>query len=316
MMSCIGLSSSRNSLPIELKLYRFPEVEHPANNQYSQARFLLGQKLFFDSILSRDNSLSCSSCHIPEFAFSDTNQFSLGVENRIGVRNAPSIMNVGFHPYFNKDGGVNTLEKQVLIPIQEHIEMDFNIVNISDRMLRDSAYYEMSIDAYDRYPDAFVITRALACFERTLISNNSRFDRYVSGDFSSLNSLEIDGMELFYGNKANCASCHSGFNFSNYSFKNNGLKMNYADSGRMRVTKQEKDRALFKVPTLRNVDFTSPYMHDGSLKTLEAVIEHYSSGVVQFKNKSESIRSKKFTENEKQALVAFLKTLSDSTLKN
>ncbi len=294
--------------------YIVPTVISPENNLFTNKRYELGKRLFFDPMLSRDSSISCSSCHLPSNAFSDTLQFSLGVQNRIGVRNTPSIMNVAFHPYYNKDGGVNTLEKQVLVPIQEHIEMDFNIVNISDRMLRDSSYYSMSEEAYGRYPDPFVISRALACFERTLISSNSRFDQYVNSGVP-LNPLELKGMELFFGKKANCVSCHSGFNFSNYSFENNGLKLIYTDSGRMRVTNLESDRGLFKVPSLRNVELSGPYMHDGSVRSLIEVIEHYSEGIKPFKNKSEQIESLELSINEKEALLSFLLTLTDESLK-
>ncbi|MBC7425878.1 MAG: c-type cytochrome, partial [Bacteroidia bacterium] len=149
-------------------------------------------------------------------------------------------------------------------------------------------------------------------FERTLISGNSRFDQYFyQNNKNALSSDEINGYNLFISNKTNCSQCHSGFNFSNYSFENNGLYENYADSGRMRLTNQESDRGLFKVPSLRNIEFTAPYMHDGSFQTLEQIIENYNNGGKSFKNKSKLIVPLNLSNQEKHDLISFLKSLSD-----
>ena len=288
----------------------FPKVPFPSDNELTEARWKLGKKLFFDPILSRDSSISCGSCHLPDYAFSDTLSFSLGVEKRKGVRNAPSLSNIAYHPYFNRDGGTPTLEMQLLVPIQEHLEFDFNIVDIADRMLRDSAYHQMSADAYNRIPDPYVISRAIATFERTLISSTSKYDR-VMQEQEEFSEKEKKGFELFMGDRANCSSCHSGFNFTNYSFENNGLQLQYADSGRMRVTKEESDRAKFKVPSLRNIALTGPYMHDGSIESLKEVVEHYSLGVKPNIALSPQVRNIQLSEEEKEYLIAFLNTLSD-----
>lgn len=294
----------------------FPEIPVPDDNKFSEARWLLGRKLFYDPIMSVDSSISCSSCHLAQYAFSDTVALSLGAAKAPGTRNAPTLTNVAYHPYFTRDGGVPTLEMQILVPIQEHNEFNFNIVLIAERMQQDSSYAKMSREAYEREPDHFVITRALGCFERTMISGNSRYDQHFLQGKKVLSDEEIRGKELFFSERVGCNNCHSGFNFTNYSFENNGLYIAYADSGRIRFTNKEADRALFKVPTLRNVALTAPFMHDGSISSLEAVVDHYSSGGVGHKHKSEHIKPLELKEDEKQSLVAFLNTLTDEEFIN
>ncbi len=292
----------------------FEPIEFPEDNEFSEARWILGKKLFFDPIMSSDSSISCASCHKPELAFSDDVSISPGVDERLGERNAPSIANIAYHPYFTREGGVPTLEMQVLVPIQEHAEFDFNIVLLSDRLSQEPDYVQMSVEAYDRQPDPFVITRALACFERSLISGFSPYDQYVHYDYSeSLSDSEVRGMQLFNSDKTNCSTCHEGFNFSNYGFANNGLYEDYPDLGRMRLTGQESDRAMFKIPSLRNVGLTAPYMHDGSMKTLQDVIEHYDQGGKENAQKSELIKPLNLTEQEKRDLISFLESLTDQS---
>lgn len=314
LLLALAFSKSDSWLLDELKRVpgNFPEVIHPSGNELTVDRWKLGKKLFFDPVLSRDSSISCASCHAPQFAFSDTVGMSIGVEGRLGIRNAPSLANVAYHPYLTRDGSVSSLEQQVLVPIQDHVEFDFNIVKIEDRLLKDSAYNSMSRIAYGTYPSSFVITSALACFERTLISGKSSFDDYVAGNRSALNEHQINGMNLFFG-KAGCSECHSGFNFTNYEILNNGLYLSYADSGKMRVTLKEEDRAKFKVPTLRNVLLTAPYMHDGSLSTIEEVVDHYSDGIQPHRNKAKGLKKLLLTEKEKSELKTFLESLTDSS---
>lgn len=290
----------------------FPEIPFPEDNRFSDARWLLGRKLFYDPIMSVDSSISCASCHMAQFAFSDTLAMSLGAGKALGTRNAPTLTNVAYNPYFTRDGGVPTLEMQVLVPIQEHNEFDFNILLIAERMMKDSTYREMSQTAYGKNPDHFVITRALSCFERTIISGNSNYDKYAfQDDKNVLNESELKGKDLFFSKELGCSSCHIGFNFTDYSFKNNGLHIAYQDSGRKRLTDLESDRALFKVPTLRNVAVTAPYMHDGSIQTLRQVVEHYNSGGTDHKNKSNLVRPLNLSSDQKDQLVAFLHTLTD-----
>ena len=295
----------------------FPEIDFPQDNEFSKARWELGKKLFFDPVMSIDSSVSCASCHEPTLAFSDDVALSLGVEQRIGVRNAPTLANVAYHPYFTREGGIPTLEMQILVPIQEHVEFDFNIVLLAERLNNIDEYVEMANEAYGRSPDPFVITRSLACFERSLISGNSPFDQYSAQQQNDvLTDAQKRGMDLFYSDRTNCSQCHSDFNFTNYAFENNGLYEEYEDEGRLRLTGDESDRALFKVPGLRNIELTAPYMHDGSLNTLEAIIEHYNAGGKDHPHKSQLIRPLNLTNTEKEDIVQFLKSLTDESFVN
>lgn len=287
-----------------------PSIEYPQDNLPSEARWNLGKKLFYEQMLSTDSTISCGSCHDPALAFADNRNLPTGVKNRIGNRNVPTLMNAAYHPYFTREGGVPTLEMQVLVPIQEHDEMDFNIVLAAERLKQIEAYNIMSQTAYNRDLDPFVITRAIANFERSFQSVTSKFDKYLNGG-QEFSSAELRGMELFFSDRSQCSSCHSGFNFTSYEFANNGLYKEYDDEGRMKLTYLESDRSLFKIPSLRNVELTSPYMHDGSLSTLEEVIDHYNSGGEAHSNKSKKVGALNLNQNEKDDLLAFLKTLTD-----
>jgi cytochrome c peroxidase len=295
----------------------FPDVEFPDDNAFTVERYELGKKLFFDPIMSRDSSISCGSCHFPNKSFSDQVQFSTGVDGALGTRNSPSLANVAYHPYFMREGGVPTLEMQVLVPIQEHNEFDYNIVLIAERLQNSPEYSQLCLDAYGREPDPFCITRALSTFERTLISGNSAYDKYFfQGEPNVLSASERNGMELFFSDELACGTCHSGFNFTDYSFKNNGLYEEYSDPGRQLLTGLEEDRALFKVPSLRNIELTAPYMHDGSMNTLYEIVLHYESGGKPHPNKDTSLSGFSLTEAERQDLISFLQSLTDQEFVN
>lgn len=293
----------------------FPSPFIPDDNQLTKSRIALGKKLFFDKRLSVDNTISCGSCHFPENAFSDITAKSLGVQGRIGMRNAPPLYNLAWANSFMRDGGVPTLELQVLAPIADHVEMDFNILSVVDRLKNDPYYKKQAQRAYARDFDAFVITRAIAAFERILISGNSKYDRYVRGT-ENLNASELNGMNLFFSSNLNCSSCHSGFNFTNNNFENNGLYLNYADTGRARITLQSFDSGKFKVSSLRNSALTAPYMFDGSKNTLEEVIDHYASGGQAHPNKNPLVSGFSITTQEKIDLINFLNTLTDDEFLN
>ena len=292
------------------KEFSLPEMVYETENQITKERIALGKKLFFDPVFSIDSSISCASCHKPKYAFSDTVKFSPGVFNRPGIRNTPSLMNIGFHPYFLREGSVPTIEMQALIPIQEKNEFAHNIVEISKKIQKVPEYVTMSKVAYDREPDHYVITRALGVFQRTLISKSSKFDSYMDGKVK-LTKSEKNGMAIFFGEKGNCSSCHGGFNFTSYKLTNNGLNENYEDVGRMRATKDSADLSIFKTPSLRNIEVTSPYMHDGSMVSLEEVVSHYNSGGKNHVNKDSLIKPLHLSNSEKADLVLFLKTLTD-----
>jgi cytochrome c peroxidase len=290
----------------------FPTPFIPEDNQLSDSRIALGKKLFFDNMMSRDSSLSCASCHQPQFAFSDGRQKSVGIKGREVSRNAPTLTNVAYQPYFLLDGLNPSLETQVKIPIHEHNEFDFHILLIAERMKQDSLYVSLSKDAYNSEPSPQVIAYAIACYERTLISGNSPYDQYFyQGNKTALNDSEIRGMNLFFDDLY-CASCHGGFNFSDSRLTNNGLYTNYNDQGRARLTKKTEDQAIFKTPTLRNIGFSAPYMHDGSFESLEQVIDHYSSGAKGHFNQDPLIQPFDISQDQKQDLIAFLIALNDS----
>lgn len=291
----------------------FPDMPFPEDNQFTMTRWKLGKKLFYDPILSVDGTLSCASCHKANLAFADDVAFSPGVENRPGVRNAPSLANVGYHPYFLREGSVPTLEMQVLVPIQEENEFAHDMLKIVEALKQNSEYVKMAKEAYDREPDPFVVTRAIGTFERSLISGNSTYDKfYYQGNSSALSETQKRGMDLFFSSKTHCSDCHGGFNFTNYSFENNGLDTVYSDPGRMRLTGLPEDESIFKVPSLRNVEVTAPYMHNGQFNTLMEVVENYNSGGKDHPNKSGLIQPLNLSLQEKEDLVAFLKSLTDA----
>lgn len=289
----------------------FPALAWPDDNLPTRLRVELGKRLFFDERMSRTGTVSCGSCHQPAEAFADDSPVSVGVEGRLGFRNAPTLTNVAWQPNLFMDGGVPTLEMQILAPFDNHDEFAFPITQAAELLRGDEEITELSLAAYNREPDAFVITRSIAAFERTLISANSRYDAYMRGDAYALSSDEVAGMEIFMRTETACASCHVPPLFTNFDFVNIGLYENYDDIGRMRVTDDPADNGRFKVPTLRNVGVTNPYMHDGSMSTLEEVIAHFNSGGADHPNKHPSIQPLNLSATEQQQLVAFLHALTD-----
>ncbi len=293
----------------------FPQPSIPEDNQLTNTRVLLGKMLFYDPILSRDSTISCAHCHHPEKAFTDALPLSKGIEARMSIRNAPPLQNLAYQNSFMRDGGVPTIELQVLAPIEDHNEMDFNILHAAKRVANNIQYQKLSELAYGRKPDPYVITRALAAFERTLISGYSRYDDYLYRK-GYLNASELRGKELFFSDSLNCSACHSGFNFTNGTFQNNGLYLHYNDPGRQRITTDSLDNGKFRVPSLRNIGYTAPYMHDGSKQTLEEVVDHYASGGQNHPLKSNLIKGFYLTQEDKKSLISFLNSLNDSKFVN
>lgn len=290
----------------------FPPVVFPENNPFTEAGWQLGKQLFYDNILSDNYTISCASCHLPQFAFSDTTAFSKGSQGLLVATNSPSLANVAYHPYYLREGALPTLEMQAQVPVQEHNEFNNDLLTIVDRCKKNPEYTALAYEAYDREFDPFVLVNAISTFERSMISGNSRYDQYTFQNKKTvLNQMEKNGMQLFFSTKTNCLQCHGGFNFTNYAFENNGLYTDYKSLGRNRLTHLESDIALFKTPSLRNVGLTAPYMHDGSFETLEQVVKHYNRGGVYHKNKSPLVKPLGLTEQEEKELVAFLHTLTD-----
>jgi len=290
------------------ELAEWPEMEYPSDNQPDLQKIALGERLFFDSILSIDSSISCASCHKEVNGFADDVAISPGVENRLGIRNSPSLWNVGYQPYFMREGGVPTLEMQVLVPVQEHSEMAFNMVLLAQRLNASTSYKNDFLEAFGDSATSYTITRAIAQYERTLIQDLSSFDEYVRGDNGALNSAAKRGFELFFG-KAGCDDCHSGPLLTNYGFYNNGTLVSSNDYGRAELTLDSSDFYLFKVPSLRNVSLTAPYMHDGSLASLQDVLEQYNNGGTGHEYTSDGIAPLNLNESELVALEEFLSTL-------
>ena len=285
----------------------------PSNNPLTLASVKLGKALFFDERLSLGRGISCASCHHPDNAFSDTVALSSGVGGRTGFRNAPSLANLAYHPLLMRDGGAPSLEQQVLIPLLDSQEMDATVDAVLASLRDVEPYRSGSMAAYNRPFDLFVLTASLANYQRTLISGHSRFDRFLyTGDATALTPQEQNGWMIFNGDRGKCSTCHSGFDLSDHGFHNIGTTLDHAhDAGRQRLTLQPDDRGKFKTPTLRNIALTAPYMHDGSMLSLEEVIEHFNSGGLGDPNKSSLIQSLELSIQEKVDLVAFLRSLTD-----
>lgn len=286
----------------------------PANNPLTYESIALGRELFYDVALSVDSTISCGSCHFAQFGFADRNSLSQGVEGRKGLRNSGTLTNVAYLPYFNRDGGVRTLDIFASVPLEDHDEMGFNLLLAGKRLKANPKYNKAAQDIYQREIDGFVITRSIASFLRTFISDNSRYDRFLNRENGvRLSQSENRGKGLFFGDKANCSKCHSGLQFTDYSFQNNGLLNSYAnkDRGRERLTLNPDDEGKFRVATLRNIELTSPYMHNGSLPTLKSVLQHYSSHGADHKDKNPIIDSIELTPQDEDDIIEFLKTLTD-----
>ncbi|MBK9213962.1 MAG: cytochrome-c peroxidase [Saprospiraceae bacterium] len=281
----------------------------------------LGEKLFFDPILSRDSTISCASCHKPEFAFADNRPFSKGINGQLGKRNSPSVMNMSARPYFFYDGRAETLEDQVLHPIQDPVEMGSNLHELYIKLKSHNLYSKAFFSLYN---DTFQLTQmqaALAAYMRTLETDDTDNDRWLMDESPGLTPLQIEGRNLFFSARAKCSECHFTPDFTDDAFKNIGLYdgKNYRDSGRAKITKNPNDLGLFKTPGLRNVAMTAPYMHDGSIKTLEKVIDYYNDPkkLVPHSINQDSLLFKPLglTKLEKKSLVAFLHSLTDDQFK-
>ncbi|HXQ77442.1 MAG TPA: cytochrome c peroxidase [Gemmatimonadaceae bacterium] len=288
---------------------RFPPAPAPADNAITSARLEFGKKLFYDKRLSRTGEVSCASCHQQELAFADPRPVSIGVHGRTGTRNAPPLINLAWNTSFFWDGGVKTLEQQAVGPITNPLEMDMTMGEVVQRVSADPEYVRLSRAAYGSELRPEVVTKGIASFLRSLVSGKSRFDRYLEGDAAALTASEKRGADIALGERGDCFHCHVGFNLTNNAFANNGLVS--ADTGRTRITEKTEDEGKFKVPTLRNVALTAPYMHDGSLATLRDVIDFYSRGGQGHPNTDPIIRPLNLSGQEKEDLLAFLGSLTD-----
>jgi cytochrome c peroxidase len=275
----------------------------------------LGRLLFFDTRLSDNNTISCTTCHKPKLAFTDGLVKSKGIFNRKAFRNAPTLLNVVNQQTFMFDGQITSLEQQVLAPIQDHREMGISMQKLILKLQSIESYRIAAKKIFNKSFDASILTRSIAAYERTFRSHASRFDRfYFDKDTHALSDDERAGWKLF-SEKLTCTKCHPAPTFTTNKTENNGLYLHYPfDSGRFRVTHDSSDIGKFKVPTLKNCSLTSPYMHDGSIQSLGAVVEHYQKGGKHPQNQSKDIQAFHLTPQEKRCLILFLKSLTDTNL--
>ena len=278
----------------------------------------LGEKLFFDPILSETNEISCASCHKPEFAFADTVAISPGINGKLGTRNAPSVMNMAFRDVYFFDGRAQTLEQQVPFPITDHNEMGLDLDKLVARLKADTAYLYLFNDVYKQLPSVELISRAIAAFENSLETANTPFDLWMNDiDNNAMSESALRGRALFLSDRTRCFDCHFSPDFTGDEFRNIGLYdgTKYTDKGRFLITKDSADLGKFKVPGLRNVAVTPPYMHDGSLRTLDDVLDFYSDiyAVIPHPINMDSILFEPLhlSADEKSDLKAFLMSLND-----
>ena len=291
----------------------FPEVaqKNMQNRKFTKAGFLLGKRLFFDPILSVDSTISCGSCHQQAGAFSHIDHdLSHGVMDRLGKRNAPAIQNLLWNNTFFWDGGVQHIDLISLAPIENDVEMDETIQNVVLKLNR-NPYYKQAFKNIYQIDEikTMDIMAAITEFQAMLVSSKSPYDQFLKGSYT-LSSIEQEGKKLF---EDKCATCHSGVLQSDFMFRNNGIQLdNHLDKGRFEITLNPEDEGKFKTPSLRNIAITPPYMHNGSINTLEAVLEHYNSGIKQNPALDPKLKNGiPMHKDEQKAIIAFLKTLTD-----
>jgi cytochrome c peroxidase len=296
--------------PYDLKTpLGLPGVSTPPDNPLTEARVELGKQLFFDRRLSGDNTLACASCHDPTKGWSNGKPVTAGAGGHLGVRNVPSILNVSYQTFLFWDGRASSLEEQALGPILNPDEMAMpSLQELELRLNRIPAYREAFQRVFGSEASAENIGKALAAFERTILAGDTPYDRYKAGDKEALSEQALRGMKLFF-HKAHCSACHSGPTFSDGGFHNIGVGLDKPnpDVGREKVSAMHCDHGSFKTPSLRDVERTAPYMHDGSMKTLEEVIEHYDRGGIKNPQLDEEIFPLKLSKQEKRDLAAFLR---------
>jgi cytochrome c peroxidase len=289
-----------------------PPVYSFQNNPLTQAGFKLGRRLFYDPILSRDSTISCGSCHQQGVAFAHADHtFSHGIDGLFGTRNAPAMFNIAWIPLFMHDGGVNHLEVQPLAPITNPVEMDESVSNVITKLQRSTFYPGLFKAAFGTDTiNTQQVMRAMAQFMGTMISANSRYDDYRNGK-ATLSSQEMSGLALF---RTHCESCHREPLLTDNQFRNNGLDSVFTkDPGREIITLNPADSGKFRVPSLRNIELTKPYMHDGRFQTLNQALNHYTSGIKQSSTLDPLLSGGNIplSSQDKSDIIAFLKTLTD-----
>lgn len=292
----------------------FPTPVYDVNqHDFSYNKFNLGRTLFYDPILSVDSTVSCATCHEQPHAFAGhSGAFSEGVFGQIGNRNSPSIVNSAWIPKFMWDGGVNHIEVMPIAPITNPIEMHETLENVLVKLKRSTKYQSLFKKAFgnESITDQQML-KALSSFMAMIVSDQSKYDKVMRGETNFTNQ-EATGYQLF---NQKCASCHTGALFTDFEYRNNGLDQTFSDIGRGLITQNPQDYGKFKTPSLRNIELTYPYMHDGRFYNLTQVLDHYSTGIQQSATLDPSLQNGiALTNSEKTALIAFLKTLTDYEL--
>ncbi len=316
LVALISCANNESSTTTGVKTEAVVQYDESIDNSVA-----LGAKLFFDPILSEDKTISCASCHNPKYAYADNSSFSSGVRGQLGTRNTPSVMNMASRSFFFHDGRASTLEEQASGPVENPVEMNLKFAEAVKRLQNNDAYNYYFNKVYGSQPDSISIVTVLADFQRSLESDGSApHDLWMNDENpNALDSSQIRGRTLFL-TKANCFDCHFGPDFTTDQFRNIGLydggKLN--DVGRFGVTKDSSDLGKFKVPGLRNVALTAPYMHNGMFETLEEVVDYYDNPY-DFVDKPINIDSLmleplNLTQQEKTDLVHFMESLTDSII--
>lgn len=320
--------------PYTLDIGNFLEPKLPEDNPLTVEKIKLGKMLFHEKKLSSDGSVSCAICHMQSNAFNDVKKFSTGVGNLEGTRNSMSIVNLAWNTNgFFWDGRANLLREQSLDPIVNPLEMNESLENVIKKLSEEDKYIEQFQKAFGTQEiTSLNMSLAMEQFMLTIVSNKSKYDAYLAGEIS-LTASEERGKFLFeqeynpfFPNQsgADCLHCHSGFNFENDQYMNNGISTDVemqSDLGRYEVTNADSDKGKFKVPTLRNIELTAPYMHDGRFTTLMEVLDHYNEGVKPSNTLEPEIENTRtsglgLTQQDKEDIIAFLKTLTDTTLES
>jgi cytochrome c peroxidase len=290
-------------------------VPTPADNPQDAAKIALGRQLFFDKRLSIDGSVSCASCHDPRKAFTDQRAKSIGIKGQLSERNAPSLLNAAFLKTAMFDAHLQTLELQVIVPIQEPVEMGHNMKNLIKQLRQIPEYQAAAQAIFSRDFDAWVLTRSISAFERSLLSMNAPFDQFMAGNTKAISKEQQAGWKLF-SEKLYCTKCHPAPYFTTFEAANNGLYKSYegkTDQGRFRIHHDSSEIGTFKIPSLRNLPLTFPYMHDGSLQTIEEVLAHYQKGGAKHPLQNKALVPFELTKSEKQQLLAFFNALVDTS---
>lgn len=293
---CVAVSAEE--VPLGL-----PAVPHPADNPSTPEKLALGRQLYFDKRLSQDNTVACATCHDPAKGYSHGTSVSEGVGGQKGGRNSPTVINAAYSKVQFWDGRAKTLEDQALGPIANPIEMNLPIAEAIQRLNSIEGYRTQfrAIFGSDATPET--LAKVIACYERSILSGDAPYDRFKAGDTSALSEAAQRGMKLFFG-KANCSACHSGPSFTDSGFHNIGVAG--SDVGRNAVSKLAGDVGAFKTPTLREIARTAPYMHDGSMATLQEVMAHYNKGGDGNPLQDEEIFPLKLTPQEIDDVIVFM----------